>query len=554
MRFIVLGMSLPLLVATAAAAQSANPSQVTPAGLIVRSGPGTNYRQLGVLAQGAAVTVTGPAQGNFVPVSFSGGQGWVPAQFINTSGAPLPTPPAQQSFAPTPLGGAANQPAPATSGAGGVGNFVQNLLGNVGGNLIGNLLGGGGSSSSSNPLQSLLGSGAGGSNPLQSLLGAGGGSGGSLIQGLLGGSNLLQGALGGGGGASNPLGALLGGSSSASNPLGALLGNASAGASGSNPLGALLGNASAGASGSNPLAALLGGNNSGGANGVNPVSILSGNSPFAQQQGASGSTPVAQQSGGFAGNPGAVGKPATVTATSLNVRSGPGTQYRVIGLQFQGAQVQPTANQGAWFKITQSDGTEGWVHGAYLSQGGAQLAPTSSIPSGGQNAGIQGALPGSSSGGTPAGAGNEQRSKAGFIQLKSSGTGYYGYYTASRKWGTPALIYGIMRVGQRLQQGGIPALGVGDISAENGGQISGHASHQKGVDVDCRPFRSDGARSPVTIDNPAYSQSYTATALRLFVAETKVSMIFFNDQRLIKEIGPVRYWKNHANHFHARVN
>ena len=254
-------------------------------------------------------------------------------------------------------------------------------------------------------------------------------------------------------------------------------------------------------------------------------------------------------------NAAAAGQTGTVTAESLNVRSGPGSQYRIVGLLFRGGQARITGSSGAWFQIAQPTGITGWVHGAYLaSASGAPLAPSSSAPSGGQNAGLQGALPGSSGGGTPAGAGNARRSSAGFIQLASSGPGFYGYYTASRKWGTPDFVYGIMRVGQRLQQGGLPPLGVGDISAEKGGAISGHASHQRGVDGDFRPMRSDRANSPVTIRDASYSHTWTATALRLFIAETKVSMIFFNDQSLIKALGPVREWPNHDNHFHVRVN
>lgn len=57
--------------------------------------------------------------------------------------------------------------------------------------------------------------------------------------------------------------------------------------------------------------------------------------------------------------------PVTST-TSLNVRSGPGTNYRVVDTLRPGETVEVTGQRGSWYQI---DGG-GWASAAYLSGGG----------------------------------------------------------------------------------------------------------------------------------------------------------------------------------------
>ena len=515
--------------------------EVVPPTLVVRSGPGAQYRQVGVLKQGTPVQPIGQASRGYLPVSFAGGRGWAPERFIRRSGqpasssqpgalgtnpfTPVPAPtqpgtpgmttPATPGMAtpatpaqPTPALPIAPlppqpQPQPAQPAIPGVPatpatpNFTPTPLGGPSNT-------GSGTSSGSNPLGNILGT----------------------------------------------VGNVLGGSSSSqnSNPLTSALGNlANGGGSGSNPLQSLLGGSG---SGGNPLQSLLGGSNSGRGpsilNSGNTSPITGGGTPAATTPG--GTTPAP---GGNFSNPGAVGKTVSVTATQLNVRTGPGTQYRVIGALFQGAQVQVTNNSGPWFEILQTSGAKGWVHGAYLNGGGGQkLAPTSTIPGGPSvNTGATGALPGSAGSGAPPGAGNERRSRRGFIQLANSGTGYYTYYAASKRWARPTVVYGVMRTARRLAQAGLPQLGVGDMSLENGGDIQGHAAHENGNEVDCRLMYSDRVNRPGTINHPSYSSAWTTTAIRIMRSEIPTRTVLFNDRSTIRA-GYSRYFANHANHFH----
>jgi uncharacterized protein YraI len=214
-----------------------------------------------------------------------------------------------------------------------------------------------------------------------------------------------------------------------------------------------------------------------------------------------------------------------VTAGALNVRSGPGTQYAILGRVYRGMLRAVVGAQGDWRKI-HFDGREAWVHGAYL--GDPRQAPPSSQ--------IAPARP---------------QSSRGFIQLPASGPGFYCYSVPERRWGVPRFIYGIERLAAD-HQAAHPAyarLGVGDISYENGGPISGHASHQKGVDGDFRLQTADGREVPLTRFDANYSQARTQEMIDRFYTNLPVTMIFFNDPN----VTGVQPWPNHDNHFHVRI-
>ena len=204
----------------------------------------------------------------------------------------------------------------------------------------------------------------------------------------------------------------------------------------------------------------------------------------------------------------------TVSASTLNVRSGPGTNHSVLGQVSRGQRVTVIGSSGAWKQIRFGSGT-GWVHGSYLTRGDR---PTSS---------------------------------AGFIALRASGPGFYAYQPEYRRWGTPTLIYGIERAAARWnsERGGKSRIGVGDVSKSTGGYFSPHVSHRYGVDADVRPIRHDGVDGPATIYQSVYSRSGTQRVLNLMRAETPVTLILFNDSGT----SGTTYYSGHHNHFHMRI-
>jgi uncharacterized protein YgiM (DUF1202 family) len=206
-----------------------------------------------------------------------------------------------------------------------------------------------------------------------------------------------------------------------------------------------------------------------------------------------------------------------VTASTLNVRSGPGTTYRQLGQLQQGQFVVESQAQGDWREISYA-GQLAWVHGAYLQ--GSGVTPPASRPV----------------------------SSAGFIQLGASGDGFYSYALAGERWGLPQLIYGIERGGARWKRTGFPRAGVGHISLERGGPFAPHSSHRLGKNGDFRPVRTSG-ESPVTISQSAYSRSRTQQLIDIMKAETQARSVLFNDSG----VSGVSYYSGHDNHFHLSI-
>jgi TolA-binding protein len=55
------------------------------------------------------------------------------------------------------------------------------------------------------------------------------------------------------------------------------------------------------------------------------------------------------------------GKTAEVSGSSANVRTGPGTSYERITTLVQGDTVTLILEENSWYKVTLSDGQEGWI-------------------------------------------------------------------------------------------------------------------------------------------------------------------------------------------------
>ncbi|HWG89228.1 MAG TPA: penicillin-insensitive murein endopeptidase [Candidatus Thermoplasmatota archaeon] len=122
-------------------------------------------------------------------------------------------------------------------------------------------------------------------------------------------------------------------------------------------------------------------------------------------------------------------------------------------------------------------------------------------------------------------------------------------------WGTGATIGQLTAAAQAFYGRGYGPVAVGDISLQHGGDISGHASHEVGLDVDTRPIRTDGAQCSygTSVGQSSYSSSRTQALcndLRAY-ASGHVKVIWFNDQNIINS-GCSKYLDYHADHLHIR--
>jgi len=150
----------------------------------------------------------------------------------------------------------------------------------------------------------------------------------------------------------------------------------------------------------------------------------------------------------------------------------------------------------------------------------------------------------------------------------------------NRNWGNPDLVRFIERFANKAKKAGWNGLMVGDMSQPRGGpMISGHTSHQVGLDADIwftpmpdhvqsreeREFTSATnivAADLLDVDPQIWTPAYTAL-IRTAAKDPAVTRIFVNaaiKKALCREAGAdrawlfkVRPWYGHAEHFHVQI-
>lgn len=122
-------------------------------------------------------------------------------------------------------------------------------------------------------------------------------------------------------------------------------------------------------------------------------------------------------------------------------------------------------------------------------------------------------------------------------------------------WGTAAAIGQVEAAAKNVVALGHGRVAIGDIGLEHGGDIAGHDSHERGLDVDVRLMRNarDQCAIGVSYRSSAYDRAATRDLINAIRATAKghVKLIFFNDPVLIRE-GLVRWYTGHDNHLHIR--
>jgi penicillin-insensitive murein endopeptidase len=151
----------------------------------------------------------------------------------------------------------------------------------------------------------------------------------------------------------------------------------------------------------------------------------------------------------------------------------------------------------------------------------------------------------------------------------------------NRNWGTPQLISYVEKLADNAARGGWNGLLVGDMSQPRGGpMVTGHASHQVGLDVDIwfvpmpdhvmsAPERETKAAvsllmtGRLSVDPAKWSGAY-ADLLKRAVSYPEVARIFVSpaikkelceaagsDRAWLRKLRP---WYGHDDHFHVRLN
>ena len=146
-----------------------------------------------------------------------------------------------------------------------------------------------------------------------------------------------------------------------------------------------------------------------------------------------------------------------------------------------------------------------------------------------------------------------------------------------RFYGHPTLIGYLTDLGRRVAAAGLGRMLVADIAGPRGGPLSGHASHEIGLDADIwlrlglpllpAAGRED-LRSTLVVDRQAFTVNGAwrddhATLIRLAAEDPRVARIFVHpaikiamcemtwvDRSFLRVVRP---WFGHDSHFHVRV-
>ncbi|RZN59302.1 penicillin-insensitive murein endopeptidase [Avibacterium paragallinarum] len=164
--------------------------------------------------------------------------------------------------------------------------------------------------------------------------------------------------------------------------------------------------------------------------------------------------------------------------------------------------------------------------------------------------------------------------------LPFDGEGYQVIRTSkNRYYGHPDMIAYLQHLGKKVKAAGIPTMLIGDIAMPGGGRfLTGHASHQMGLDVDIwlrlGRLSAQDAQNPAgmgllvvdrkkqRVDDRLWTEDHE-NLIRLAAEDKQVARIFVNpaiklklcqtvrgDRRWLQKIRP---WFGHDSHFHVRL-
>jgi penicillin-insensitive murein endopeptidase len=132
------------------------------------------------------------------------------------------------------------------------------------------------------------------------------------------------------------------------------------------------------------------------------------------------------------------------------------------------------------------------------------------------------------------------------------GTGHLAQYAH------PNMLTMIFQVEREWQAICDRKFGIGNISIDGGKEFDLHKTHQRGIEMDCRPVRKDYMTGPAARcsyqDKAVYDCPATIRLITLFVRHPWVRLVYFNDPEVKKAVGaPVKFCMGHNDHFHVEL-
>jgi peptidoglycan hydrolase-like protein with peptidoglycan-binding domain len=131
----------------------------------------------------------------------------------------------------------------------------------------------------------------------------------------------------------------------------------------------------------------------------------------------------------------------------------------------------------------------------------------------------------------------------------------YSVGNGAANWGMAEAISTLEAVGRSMVVLGYGRVAVGDISLEHPGDIPGHETHERGLDIDVRPLRNanDQCTWGTRWSYSSYDRAATRAMIKKFrsLAVGHIKLIYFNDPVLIRE-GLTTWYAGHDDHIHVR--
>ncbi len=162
----------------------------------------------------------------------------------------------------------------------------------------------------------------------------------------------------------------------------------------------------------------------------------------------------------------------------------------------------------------------------------------------------------------------QPKDRRGYFMLPQApeDAGYYVYGNIGHMPGTghlaqyahPNLLTFIFQIERAWQAIDDRKFGIGNISIDGGLPYDKHRTHQKGIEVDCRPVRKDKMTGQAArcsyFDRAVYDREATIKLIRLLVQHPWVKIVYFNDDAVQKALGArVTSCAGHNDHFHAEL-
>ncbi len=131
----------------------------------------------------------------------------------------------------------------------------------------------------------------------------------------------------------------------------------------------------------------------------------------------------------------------------------------------------------------------------------------------------------------------------------------YSVGNGAANWATAAATNQLEAAARLVAEQGHGRVAVGDASRQHGGDIAGHETHERGLDIDVRPMRKaeDQCRWGGSWRASTYDRAATRALVKAIraTAPGHVKLIYFNDPVLIRE-GLTRRHRGHDDHLHIR--